>query len=796
MPIHTRSLIDFSEPISLYKLSHPVKSLLDLAQHHPSETIVVMDDLGRPMGAIAPEALEIYRQEQTREQKTALYGNIHSLLLPIVTIRVTTPILEWEAYLTAELGQQNREPIIILVDKEGQCLGKLNIWGLMRFVLGELRKTAPRPYSAPLKPLLVNLLDQIPLPVLLYTEDKQILHKNPRWQELIGEGIPQQEYLHRSRSGNKAIAKNESLETASTIALSNLLIYPGLLQDEEEEETIWQMITVPLKVSPERFDPPYWLMLATDVTQHQQCCMELAVKKADLIHLNRLKDEFLACISHELKSPLTAIVGLSNLLKEKQIGELNPRQHRYADLIHRSGRQLMNLVNDLLDLTRLETGQLKLNSTRVSLKEAGQRAYRTLKDKYPDRLPGEIQFSVKIDPHLEYVIADELRLQQMLVHLLDNAIKFTPSGGQIGIKISSWENWLGISVWDTGIGIPEESQGLIFQKFQQLESPLTRQFEGTGLGLVLTQRLAKAHGGDISFISKPGSGSEFTLLLPPYPILESTGLNSLLPSGGKRKLVLIVDSSPRGIELLEDYLERLDYKSIIARSGTEAIEKARGIKPEYIFVNPDLPLLSGWDVLTLIKSDPATQNLKVIVIAPPEARERSENNKADGFLSVPLTLLPLQSLLTGQAALPAAKPLKPPTILRLYDTEQPDSLACSWVWWTQLSQMNYRLLEADSLEQAELLASVWAVDLILIDRTIAVDLEQFFQGLSNSPYLSPIPLITLDAQITQAANQWHQLTVFPCLIPPGEYQVEQLLQVIHIALETQALNGDNSQVSP
>ena len=129
----------------------------------------------------------------------------------------------------------------------------------------------------------------------------------------------------------------------------------------------------------------------------------------------------------------------------------------------------------------------------------------------------EHHFTLAIEPELEIVVADELRLRQMLVHLLANAFKFTASGGEIGLRVSYWAGWIAFTVWDTGIGIPEHQQHLIFQKFQQLETPLTRQFEGTGLGLVLTRALARLHGGDVSFLSQEGKGSQFTLLLAPTP---------------------------------------------------------------------------------------------------------------------------------------------------------------------------------------------------------------------------------------------------------------------------------------
>lgn len=237
----------------------------------------------------------------------------------------------------------------------------------------------------------------------------------------------------------------------------------------------------------------------------------------------------MACISHELKTPLTAILGLSSLLKDQVLGELNERQTRYAQLIHKSGRHLMLVVNDILDLTRIETGQLELVPEPLHIHTVCQAAFDLAiqhyqsQDKSDIKLQAEIlaqvkrRFHLEIEPGLETFVADELRLRQMLVNLLCNALKFAPDGSDFGLQVSRWENWVAFTIWDQGIGIPDDKQHLIFQKFQQLESPLTREFEGTGLGLVLTQHLARLHGGDVSFISKPNQGSKFTLLLPPNP---------------------------------------------------------------------------------------------------------------------------------------------------------------------------------------------------------------------------------------------------------------------------------------
>ncbi len=572
------------------------------------------------------------------------------------------------------------------------------------------------------------------------------------------------------------------------------------------QERVWQFVKIPLQESGLPFIPsplneaPHvlaasvsstdlWLLLATDLTEQQQLASELAAKNADLIQLNRLKDEFLACISHELKTPLTAVMGLSTLLKDQTLGELNERQTRYARLIHQSGRHLMTVVNDILDLTRMETGQMELTLEPVKIATVCDRAVeqaRAIQAKISHskaellvERPFNHRFTLVIEPGLE-LVADELRLRQMLIHLLSNALKFTETDGELGLRVSRWEGWIAFTIWDTGIGIPEQQQHLIFQKFQQLESPLTRQFEGTGLGLVLTRALARLHGGDVSFLSKEGKGSEFTLLLPPMPPHKRGGEVEL-----NNRLVLVVEAAPRFIEDLTEHLTTLGYRVVIARSGTEALEKARRLQPGALFLNPLLPLLSGWDVLTLLKSDVATRQIPVIMTGTRAEKDQAFLNRADEFLSLPVQQQNLQQVMIRFCAQsPISQSSKgvsqstvdtPLIILRLSQESR------STIDSELLHQHYYQVLEADNLEQAELLARIWQPDVVLLDGAIPNPLT-YLRQLSQSPSLAALPIVALDAATAQVANQVTGLSIFPCLIPAEQLDTDALLPVLQIAI--------------
>lgn len=590
-----------------------------------------------------------------------------------------------------------------------------------------------------------------------------------------------------------------------------------VVEVQNGQERIWQFAKIPLD-SPElkawsadaqvklktenseQFTDNLWLVFATDVTEQQQLFKELAAKNADLIQLNRLKDEFLACISHELKTPLTAVLGLSRLLVDQQLGELNERQIRYVSLIHQSGRHLMSVVNDILDLTRMETGQMELTLSPVQIREVCDRALSEAKTLHnqPSKLTesaSEHQFSLTIEPGLEEMVADELRLRQMLVHLLSNAFKFTEISGEIGLRVNHWEGWIAFTVWDTGIGIPEHQQHLIFQKFQQLENPLTRQFEGTGLGLVLTRALARLHGGDVSFLSREGQGSQFTLLLPPAPPktsfteVEGGNSESHQPISSQR-LILVVEAVARYIDNLTQHLKGLGYRVVIARSGTEALEKARRLQPKTIFLNPLLPLLSGWDVLTLLKSDSATRHIPVIVTATGADKEHAYANRADDFLSLPVEQQVLVPILERFCTIPEVEPIglennhiavttNPLRILRLVNPELEDVSP-------QPSLREHRVIEVDDLDQAELLARVWQFDVILLDVDSSIA-EHYLEKLTNYQRLANLPLVTCDVATTLAASQIPGLGVFPCLTPLGKEsscdtgKPDPLLSVLQIA---------------
>jgi signal transduction histidine kinase/DNA-binding response OmpR family regulator len=731
-----------------------------------------------------------------------------------------------------------------------------------------------------------QLLEGLPWALMLETDTQEVVSQNHLWYEQFGElkdPLGLRELLEKTIEGS-TISETEAQDESENDLSSNLEASalnrcfidsePGtcvcVVEMQDGLQRVWRFAKTPLDISDtdisdltneetpnqelislannlnSSVDKRLWLVLATDITEQHQLTQELAAKNADLIQLNRLKDEFLACISHELKTPLTAVLGLSRLLSDQQLGKLNDRQARYAQLIHQSGRHLMSVVNDILDLTRMETGQMTLTPTKVNIKKVCDRAVGEAKAIHAQttkaqasELDDKYQFVLEIESGLEEIVADELRLRQMLIHLLSNAFKFTSCGGEIGLQINCWEGWIAFTVWDTGIGIPENQQHLIFQKFQQLENPMTRQYEGTGLGLVLTRALARLHGGDVSFLSRQNSGSQFTLLLPPSPpnkivgemdlsgtegylqqpdsqtqdkvLRSSASLKELpvenipvsLPSNSlnqetsipklqtvSNSLVLVVETVARYIDDFTKNLSTLGYRVVIARSGCEALEKARRLQPKAIFINPLLPLLSGWDVLTLIKSDATTRNIPTIVTASVAEKEQAFSKRADYFLSLPVTYQALSGLLEKLSTTSEEKPVSKKSLktteavtpLRILRLVEPEIESLSY----HPSLGKHRVIEADDIEQAQLLARVWHFDVILLD--VEMPFAQIYlKQISQSKILADLPLVTRNVETTQAASKIGQLSVFPCLTQLGKNskidreKAHTLLSVLQIA---------------
>jgi PAS domain S-box-containing protein len=363
-------------------------------------------------------------------------------------------------------------------------------------------------------------------------------------------------------------------------------------------------------------EPLFLLGISEDITEARKA--QEAVRKAqeEAERANRAKSEFLASMSHELRTPLNAILGFSELLSDDSTDQFDKEtRRRFLDQIHSSGQHLLQLINDILDLSKVEAGQMELHLESVELGSLIQEVRATIE---PLARSKSIALSTESTREIS-LIADSAKVKQMLLNLVSNAIKFTPTGGRIDIRIRRLESWVEIAVSDSGIGIAKEDLGRLFTEFQQLDAGPGRQQEGTGLGLALTRRFAELHGGQVIVASELGKGSTFTLRLP----LQSAARREAAPvappavatTDPNRPLVLVVDDNPQAAEILSRLLHTGGFRTAVARTGPEALRMAGELKPVAITLDILLPEVDGWEVLNRLKADEATQNIPVVVVS-------------------------------------------------------------------------------------------------------------------------------------------------------------------------------------
>jgi PAS domain S-box-containing protein len=366
---------------------------------------------------------------------------------------------------------------------------------------------------------------------------------------------------------------------------------------------------------------------------------ELELRNREVERATKLKSKFLASMSHELRTPLNAIVGFSDLLAEGAPGELNGKQKRFVNHIKQGSAHLLQLINDILDLSKIEAGQLELRCEDFHLKDALPEVLSTIG---PLAMTKNIQVQQKLKTDLS-VYADRVRFKQVLYNLLSNAVKFTPKDGRIEIDCVEKGNEVCISVTDTGIGIRFEDQAVVFEEFRQVEGNTDTANEGTGLGLAITKRLVEQQGGKISLTSEPGKGSRFTFTLPigsrtsskSLPVNGPARPNVAAAGGGGKPLILVVDDEVPARELIASYLES-EYRIVMAESGAEVVQKARQLRPDAITLDVLMPGGNGFETLVALQKTPETANIPIIIVSIVDQKQVGFSLGAADYLVKPI----------------------------------------------------------------------------------------------------------------------------------------------------------------
>ena len=486
--------------------------------------------------------------------------------------------------------------------------------------------------------------------------------------------------------------------------------------------------------------------------QNAQLFRELKEQSLELELASRHKSEFLASMSHELRTPLNAVLGFSEVLLERMFGELNERQEEYLHDIHSSGRHLLELLNEILDLSKIEAGKMALEYSSIDLRSLLDDAAAMLRERAATQ---GVELSIDVADDIDVVHSDVLRLKQIVLNLMTNAVKFTGAGGSVVVRARRRGADVDITVTDSGIGVPEADQQRIFESFQQGGRGSSRE-EGTGLGLTLSKRLVELLGGRMWLESKVGVGSTFGFSIPGRERdgAERRDESAEAPLVGQ--VVVIEDDRP-SLELMTVYLSGMASDITEARDGPSGLDAVRRVHPDVVLLDIRLPGIDGWAVLEALKADPATRDIPVVVVSIVDERARGVALGAAAYLVKPISREDLRAALTTVAFLPgspAPAPLETDTrtdhrdgrmnghtILVVEDNPKNLKLIKA-----VLEFSGFEVIEALSGEEGVRLAAEASPDLILMDLQLpGIDGAEALRQIRSTTVGPGVPVVAVTA---------------------------------------------------
>ncbi|MCH8618326.1 response regulator [Undibacterium sp. TS12] len=485
---------------------------------------------------------------------------------------------------------------------------------------------------------------------------------------------------------------------------------------------------------------------------------EIAAKNQQLEQASRMKSEFLANMSHELRTPLNAIVGFSEILKDGLMGPLSAQQKDAAVDIFGSGKHLLALINDILDLSKIEAGKMQINLESTDIATLIQSSMQVIREQATLQ---SLQVSAKVQDELGEIWLDEVKVKQIIYNLLSNAVKFTPEGGRIHLSArrvdghavpgGRYEHYLEIMVSDSGIGIPEDAQSQLFKPFTQIDNSLSRRYQGTGLGLAMVKRMAELHDGSVAVSSIAGKGSTFTVLLPwrtanlPGRQFDSAPVTSHAAHGHDKAirdlLALIVEDDDQASEVLRVQLESVGFRAMRAKSAEVALKIAEQEHPDLITLDILLPGMDGWEFLERFKQQPLFASTPVVIISIVADLGRGLSLGAAHVMQKPIAREELTTALTVLGFCRDTE-AKHKTALVVDDDPKAVKLVC-----TQLESFGYKTLSALGGQEGIDSARQHEPDLIILDLMMPeINGFDVVEALKSDTVTASIPIIVLTAK--------------------------------------------------
>jgi PAS domain S-box-containing protein len=448
------------------------------------------------------------------------------------------------------------------------------------------------------------ITDSVNEALIFVSLDQRILAANKRFQELFG--VP----LER--------VTGQHLEDTVTL-------FDQIFSEPDELYDHFLTSCADMAQVDDRFVVQNWpqarelQLYSTPVRDEQGFLGRLFVFR-DVTHereVDRMKTEFVSLVSHELRTPLTSIKGYTEMVLDGDAGEINEEVQEYLDIVFKNAERLVALVNDLLDLSRIESGRIQIKSEPVDLNEIVQTVVVSLQQKIREK---EQSLAVDIDPQATQAVGDRDKLVQALTNYVSNAHKYTPAGGDIRIEVGKQGDFARVSVRDNGFGISPEDQARLFTRFYRVDNSMTREIGGTGLGLSIVKQLIELQGGEISVESAPGQGSVFTFSVPLsaeviQAQVESPAPASPPPAGMPAASILVVEDDPDNARLIAHHLEKAGYQAHIAHSAEEALGYLEHDLPDLITLDIDLPGIQGDELARRLQADPLTCDIPVLILS-------------------------------------------------------------------------------------------------------------------------------------------------------------------------------------
>jgi signal transduction histidine kinase/CheY-like chemotaxis protein len=613
--------------------------------------------------------------------------------------------------------------------------------------------------------------------------------------ELSRQGVDLSEKTIAEAAAQRAPVQTADLKDAAPSPVLDVLLRAGyravLIVPLLGPEDLIGMLVVRRK-APGEFPPHTVDLLQTFAAQsvlaiqNANLFAEVEEKSRQLEMASQHKSQFVASMSHELRTPLNAIIGLTEMMVNNAPRFGTEKAAEPLRRVHRAGTHLLGLINQVLDLSKIEAGKLELSPETVNLAPLLEDVIgtaRQLAEQNRNRLVIESSES------LGTLTVDPMRLRQILLNLLSNACKFTKQG-EVKLrvkKVVDGRNWIQIAVADTGIGMTAEQQAKLFEEFTQADSSTARQYGGTGLGLAITRKLARMMGGDVTVTSEPGKGSVFTIRLPAHGDARA---RSSTGSDGRRSptagCVLVIDDDATARELIADHLKAEGFSVVTAAGGIEGLKLAKELRPTAITLDVMMPDLDGWSVLAALRQDPELAEIPVIMITIVDEHRRGIALGAAGYLTKPIDRERLRRVI-GRFRAPA----RPTRVLVVEDDAVQRERMRGWLEGPQ-----WAVREAENGREALKRIQENKPDVILLDLMMPeMDGFAVVAALQKEAGWQDIPVIVITARDLDAKDRERLNSGVQSVLVKERFRPADLVERVRRLVQTKPAVGNGMEAA-